>query len=429
MARAADFFASWVTSQDNTRKDWAKTTEKLKQFLLRQRVLTLTATKETASEVPGRELFDTGNAWLTLMGASVHASDWWLKGIEVWAETAKQFHQYLLNRGEATCDSAERPEEMPADLMNTWGPLVGSLVEGKKPAIVKETAFKLLGSIHLYNNLYETCLPLFRVGQEETPQTSPREEMINPAPYKVIMDTLFGVDPGGAMAVAVKAKKLLAGWGLMDGHTGNWFQAVQKTVAPSPHPFEGRLDVMIRTMRDLFDTLGPSGTVAPSTDEGEDERAMLLLALCDGISKYMSAITAYQRLIYATGLKAINKAIAALCDGNGKGEKIKNFDDFFRLWLNVCEQDFQILFAAEEFSKLHGELINAAMHVRMFTMKLTELQFRQTPFVVRSEVDDLYKAFYDLRKEVRLRSKKRKEVVREGKRPQPKLHGRGKSKQ
>jgi polyhydroxyalkanoate synthase subunit PhaE len=425
MVRAMEFFDLWLESQEKAIEDWAETTRKLKQALIRQRVFKLTGIKRASSEAPGRELIDVHNAWLTLMSASMHASDRWMRGMEAWAETVKQFQQSFLNQKEMNRDPAERPETRPPDPINAWIPLLEPLVERKKPDIAKETAFKLFGSFHLYKKFYEACQPLFGIRQEKTLDVSPREIVIYPSTYKEIMDTLFGIGPESATEVYMKARKLLASWGLTDRHEGAWAEALKRTEKAFPPLFEGRLDFIISTMHDMFGTLDPFSSFAASTDEEEEKRTELLLALCDSISAYMSKITGYQRLIYATGLKSMNRVIEATFEGMGEGQATKSFDDFFHLWLKVCEKDYQVLFASEEFSKLYGDLMDAAMKARIYTFKLTELHLAHTPLVVRSEIDDLYKTMQDLKREVRALKKERQNPNKNRKRPGSKTHGPG----
>jgi hypothetical protein len=226
------------------------------------------------------------------------------------------------------------------------------------------------------------------------------------------MDALFGIDPGSATAVYHKARKLLAAWGFTDGYNGLWAEALQENAGTSPFVFDSRIDFIIGSIQDMFSTLDPFSISAASTDEEDGKRAELLLALCDRISSYMAKLTGYQRLIYETGLKAINGVIKAVVKRNGEGQEPKGFDDFFHLWLHDCEKDYQILFASKEFTKLHGELIDAAMNVRILTVALTELHLSHTPLVVRSEIDDLYKTMHDLKREVRALKKERQGLKR-----------------
>ena len=59
------------------------------------------------------------------------------------------------------------------------------------------------------------------------------------------------------------------------------------------------------------------------------------------------------------------------------------------------------LFATEEFSKVKGEALNLSMDVKKQFEKQFENMFENYPVVFRSEVEELYKTIYDLKKTVK----------------------------
>ena len=67
----------------------------------------------------------------------------------------------------------------------------------------------------------------------------------------------------------------------------------------------------------------------------------------------------------------------------------------------VNEKNYQALFQTEEFSKMQGELLEADLKVRNQFSKLMELYLDDFPVALRSEMDDLYKTIYELKKKVK----------------------------
>src|SRR6218665_712637 len=70
-------------------------------------------------------------------------------------------------------------------------------------------------------------------------------------------------------------------------------------------------------------------------------------------------------------------------------------------WIKVNEQLFTELFASEEFSKVKGEALNLSMDVKKHFEKQFENSFSNFPLVFKSEVEDMQKTIYDLKKQVK----------------------------
>ena len=62
---------------------------------------------------------------------------------------------------------------------------------------------------------------------------------------------------------------------------------------------------------------------------------------------------------------------------------------------------FTELFASEEFSKVKGEALNLSMDVKKHFEKQFEGAFQNFPVVFKSEVEDMQKTIYELKKQVK----------------------------
>jgi hypothetical protein len=105
--------------------------------------------------------------------------------------------------------------------------------------------------------------------------------------------------------------------------------------------------------------------------------------------------------MYVAGIRAYEKVIATVADKVSKGDEFKKFDEFFDLWLDVSEKAYYALFQTQDFSKKQGELLEAQLNVRQHFFKFMELYLYDFPIALRSEMDDLYKTVYDLKKKVK----------------------------
>jgi polyhydroxyalkanoate synthesis regulator phasin len=76
-------------------------------------------------------------------------------------------------------------------------------------------------------------------------------------------------------------------------------------------------------------------------------------------------------------------------------------EEMYNEWIKVNEKLFTELFASEEFSKVKGEALNLSMDVKKHFEKQFESSFSNFPLVFKSEVEDMQKTIYDLKKQVK----------------------------
>jgi hypothetical protein len=410
--RTAEFFDSWLKSQEKAIDAWEETSQQLGRFLARQGFAGSGEIRGASVDAPVQGLSDLNSAWMRLMGSYVNVYDSWLNTMGALTETASQVPRFPPDHAEEKEASEGLPGTEVPDMYEAWDTLLGSFIRKKSPDVVRNTALRVFSSSHAYAQLYEASLPLFKAIREGAHDVNSHDGLVDPCKYKEIMDWLFASGLGSATEVSVMAGRLLKALGLTDPRQARSEAGIGER-RRSAALFGGRFDSIADAMNDMFRTFDGafSAPFSASTAEKDRERSALLLALCDRLSVYMSRVTAYQRLIYATGLEAMDRVIGVVAGRNDEGGRIESFDDFFNLWMEVSEESYHGLFATEEFAKLHGELLDSALNVRVLSFRVMESCLGDSPFVLRSETDDLYRMIHDLKKEVRAFRKEGREPV------------------
>ena len=93
-----------------------------------------------------------------------------------------------------------------------------------------------------------------------------------------------------------------------------------------------------------------------------------------------------------------------LSEKYGKLDAVKQLptaQELYNEWIKVNEQLFTELFASEEFSKIKGEALNLSMDVKKQFQSQFEKMFENFPLVFKTEVEELHKTIYDLKKQVK----------------------------
>jgi hypothetical protein len=93
--------------------------------------------------------------------------------------------------------------------------------------------------------------------------------------------------------------------------------------------------------------------------------------------------------------------MATLVERSKKGEPIKSVRDLNRLWLDSADKVFTEMYVSEAYLKAQRELSSSGMTYKILQQEVVELVLKNLNLPTRSELDDAYKALYELRKEVK----------------------------
>jgi polyhydroxyalkanoate synthesis regulator phasin len=136
----------------------------------------------------------------------------------------------------------------------------------------------------------------------------------------------------------------------------------------------------------------------------EKENAEALISLMDRMAAYSVKQAELQMFLQNTAKAGVEKIMEQYSEKFSKPETFTNppsANELYSEWVKVNEQLFTELFASEEFSKVKGEALNLSMDVKKHFEKQFESTFSNLPVVFKSEVEELQKTIYDLKKQVK----------------------------
>ena len=342
--------------------------------------------------------------------------DAWLKSqvliIENMTESAKKFQ-------EAFCGPPKRESKPGTDFNNiytSWTTAVLNALRETDTAdmsVLKETLSKTLGGSNAYMKLYEIWLPLCKAIQEKNMKPDAYMDLLDPANYKKVLDQVFGFDTDAISQMCAQATSAINTFACSaQGFMSPWGEASLKSLEAFPRFLEGHPESFMTIFHNMFNAFDSTvGRIFHVPAVGKDrEKIEMLLRSLDDFSVYLARSTEYQHMIYVTGLAAFEKVIATVAEKISVGEEIKGFDEFFDLWVDVNEKTYNALFQTEDFSKMQGGLLDVSVNTRKHFFKLTELYLYDFPIALRTEMDDVYKTIYELKKRVNSLEKQLKEV-------------------
>lgn len=136
----------------------------------------------------------------------------------------------------------------------------------------------------------------------------------------------------------------------------------------------------------------------------EKENMEALITLMDRIAGYSVKQAELQMHLQNTAKEGMERIIKQYAEKYSKPEaytNAPNAQEMYSEWVKVNEQLFGELFASEEFSKIKGEALNLSLEVKKHFEKQFESTFENLPVVFKSEIEELQKTVYELKKQVK----------------------------
>ncbi|WP_017314607.1 poly(R)-hydroxyalkanoic acid synthase subunit PhaE [Mastigocladopsis repens] len=109
----------------------------------------------------------------------------------------------------------------------------------------------------------------------------------------------------------------------------------------------------------------------------------------------------YLLLLLDVWLKAFEELMGELISSQQKGETVENVRQFLQVWSSIFDRVFAQRFHSEDALEIHGKFMNAAMAWRLHQQQLMQVFLKMNDLPTRSELDEIYRSLYELRKEVK----------------------------
>lgn len=341
--------------------------------------------------------------------------DNWLKSQEdfarSWGESAKKLTQEYLEPGGAREKLTGDAGQLFFNMYNSWLRLAANSIPDTKDynlGVLRDALLKSVDGSNVYAKLYEVWLPLAQAIENKALDVDSYRDFLDPSKYKEVLDAVFGFSPEAMGEFHDQFSKLSETWGISAKEfVMPWTEGIEESIKTLPKFIQGHPDSFMSVFHHAYTSFDKSfGRFLRVHAVGKDrEKVELALRGIDDLMVYVSRSVKYQQMMYVTGLKAFEKVIETLA-GKIEHDEIKSFNEFYDLWTDVSEKKYLELGRTAEYSKIQGELLDSALTVRGHYFKLMELYLYDVPVALRSEMDDLYKTVYNLKKKVKDLEKK-----------------------
>lgn len=126
-----------------------------------------------------------------------------------------------------------------------------------------------------------------------------------------------------------------------------------------------------------------------------------LLKSFDAWINFSKASFDYQIVLLDVWLKASEELMRELASSEEKGETVQNWQQFLQVWSSVFDRVFALTFRSEDAIEVQGNFLNSAMTYRLYQQQLMEVFLKMYDLPTRSELDEIHRSIYELRKEIK----------------------------
>lgn len=270
----------------------------------------------------------------------------------------------------------------------------------------KESFGGLFNNAEMYMKMFELMMPMMKSLNDNTYTPEMFKTMFNTEMYKNMMDKMFNMQPDFMKNMNSQMrdgmnKMMDMNKGMFDAMKGNMHnQMANMMPADMMHNMFANYQNMYNQMNNAF---APLTKLMPVNDQTKMMESMKEIS--NMLTSYNMKNSQLQYMMYTTGLKAMDELSETLYSKMRNGDDMKSFMNVYQEWLNVHDKHMVALFETDEYSKLMAEVSALQLTMKKKIEKEMEKSMSHLPIINRTEMDELYKTVYELRKRINMLEK------------------------
>jgi len=390
-SKMGDFYQNWFGTQMN----WAKQMWEMNQDFL----------KNSASNTKDQNPMSQWNNWMN------QASSWNnnMNQANNWMNQFNQWQNQMQNNNPFSVDTWTKGGETWNNMFNQYSEILNSnFTEWQKnfqSGTVQDAYRNMVNVAEGFTRFSEMWAPMWKAIQDKSFNMDMYKNMANPAQYKDMMDKYFGFMPENTRQYIQNMTDMMSNGTKQFGQMGaNGFNQMRGMMNNMPgfnasEIFGNMLNgynAMNSTMNNAFAPLTKMMTQNQYTKAAAEWND-----IANRIMVYNIKNSELQYMIYSQGSKVMDKVAENIAGKIEKGEEVKSMMALYQEWLNISDKTFVSLFEGEEYSKLMAEVSALQLTLRKDIEVQMEKMMTGIPVATRSEMDEMYKTIYDLKKQVR----------------------------
>jgi polyhydroxyalkanoate synthase subunit PhaE len=387
----SEFFQNWFNTQTN----WSKNLWETSQNFMKD------ATGKATSSNPMEQAQAAYTNWMNQMNSmfsNMNTANTWMNNMQQFTNNNPFNMDAWKNTGSDATNIFNQFYQMLNNGFSEWQ---NHLQNG-----TTQDAFRnMLNSTEGFTRFYQMWAPMWKSIQEKTFNTELYKNMVSPAAYQEFMDKFFGFMPEGARSYMQQLTAQLQSGAKQFAGTGmNGYNQMKGMMSSMPgmngtEAFTNMLSMYQNMQSMMQNAVSPIAKMATpnqytkSMTEWQD--------IADRSMVYNIKNAQMQYMMYAQGTKVMDALAESVMHKLEAGEEVKSMMSLYQEYLTISDKIFVSLFESEEYSQLMAEVSALQLKLRKDMEAQMEKSLAGIPVATRTELDELYKTIYDLKKEVR----------------------------
>jgi len=384
-SKMTEFYQNWYNTQlNNAKQMWETTTNAVKN-----------ATSNTGSN-------NMQNPMETFTN--------WMNNISQGANMMNHYQQWQNNaKNMFNMDSWKGAGENATNVFNQYKEVMNSTFadwqKNFQNGTTQDAYRNMVNVAEGFTRFSEMWAPMFKSIQDKTFNMDTFKQYANPVAYKELMDKYFGFMPENSRQYIQTMTDMMNGnmqnMGTMGMDGMQQMRAMMGNMMPvTGHEMFANMltgyNNMYSSMNNAFAPLTKMITPNQYTKAG-----MEWSDIANRVMVYNIKNAELQYMIYNQGTKVMDKVAENIAEKVKNGTEINSMMALYQEWLNISDKVYVSLFESDEYSVLMAEVSAMQLRLRKDMEAQMEKSLSGLPIATRSEMDELYKTIYDLKKHVR----------------------------
>jgi hypothetical protein len=326
----------------------------------------------------------------------------------------QKMYANMVNFGKPQDEVSEQFENMNkawTNMYSSWTNTLNSTYENlsssMKNGMNKDMFSSLYNNNQVFLKMYEAFQPMMKMFQSNGFNADQLKDMMSAEFYKNMTEKMFeSFFPKNDFASMFETyqnnmKNMMSGSTHVSKEMMDNFSSMMKNM---PEMFANSdMQKMMKTSSEMFDMYQkPYEHFLKMMTPGKEKTMMEgMISTMERVNEYQLKQAQLQYLLYTTSQKAFETSIHANMNKVADSTEAGNFNQFFNEWVGTTEKAFTELFATDEFSQLKAEVTSLSMGIKKDMDAQMMQSFEHTPFAFKSDMDEVYKSLYDLKKMVK----------------------------
>ncbi len=390
-SKANEYYQNWMNNQVS----WAKQVWDMNQ----QWVKNSMPNQETIKNTNPTDFFNSWNNamsqynnWMTQQN---NIADWW--------KNLQQFNP--ANVTENIKSATENWTNVFNKYYETLNTTYTGMKEGMQNGTTQDVYNNMMNAMQGFGKFNEIWAPFWKSIQDKTFNAELFKKSFNAEAYKEMMDKFFGFAPESSRQYIQQMTEMwnnnMKSFGEYSKGSFNMTREMFNNANPyANYNFFGGMMDGYKQMHETFQNavspiakmVTPNEYTKAATDWSDIANQTAIYNIKNAELQYM---------MYQQGTKVMDKLTESIMNKIENGVEINSMTALYQEWMNISDKTYVELFESDVYSKLMAEVSAMQLKLRKNMDLQTEKMFANVPVATKSDLDELYKVIYDLKKEVR----------------------------